>query len=286
MDIYEILEDFCLYALHVRGVSPTTIKRYKEKISFFIKSYEIVHPDQITEKMVFDFFFNGRAKRKWTQATFKTYYMTLLVFFRWCVKGGHLRHNYIKDIEIPKGRKKLPKRLTLQESEKLLEVSYNYPYTQKYLRYRNHALFSAFLFLGLRKTELLNLTLADVDMENKTVFVVGKGGKERIIPICNQLMHSLARYLEARKKASKTCDAFFTSSNRDQGLSDTGLKRTIARMRKATGIYFKTHELRHTFATLMNQGGCGIYDLSQLMGHSDIRTTTIYTHASAEHLKK
>ena len=286
MDITELLEDFCLHAKHIRGVSDTTIKRYKEKVNFFKKANEINYPEQISDKMVFDFFLKGRMDRGWTRETFKTYYMSLLVFFRWCVQKGYLKCNYIEGLEIPKGKKSIPKRLTKQEASKLLEASYHYPYTQKYLRDRNHAMFATFLFLGLRKNELLKLKLTDVDIENKSVFIKGKGDKDRIVPISSTLMYSLSRYLKARTKAGKTCPEFFTSSNRNQGLTESGLKRTIAKMRKVTGIYFKTHELRHTFATLMHEGGCDIYDLAQFMGHSDIKTTTIYMSASPEHLRR
>jgi len=163
---------------------------------------------------------------------------------------------------------------------------HNYPYGYTFLRCRNHAIFSTFIFAGLRKQELLTLKFTDIDIENLTIFVrQGKGKKDRIIPMTYTLAQSLKRYLEYRKKLNKTCPEFFTSLNRNQGFTDTGLKRLVEQIRKASGVTFTVHKLRHTFATLMLEGGCDIYSLSKMMGHSDIKTTTIYLYASAEHLR-
>ena len=169
---------------------------------------------------------------------------------------------------------------------KLLEIVYNYPYDYKFLRYRNHAIFSMFMFAGLRKTELLNLKFTDVDITNLSIFVnQGKGNKDRIIPMSYTLAESLKRYLVERTRLGKTCINFFASLNRNCGFTEIGLTRLIIKMRLASGIVFTAHKLRHTFATLMLEGGCDIYSLSKMMGHSDIKTTTIYLSASAEHLR-
>jgi site-specific recombinase XerD len=269
----------------MRGVSHATTKRYQENISNFMNSTNISHIEEINKKLIYQFFLNGRVQKNWKSQTFRTYYMSLLVFFRWCVKHNHLEDNYVTYIQLPKQDKSLPKKLSQQEASRLLELCFNYPYTQKYVRYRNYALFSMFLYAGLRKNELLNLKLSDVDIENQTVFVKGKGNKERIIPMNSKLTYALEQYLQKRKAQKKTCPEFFTSSNRNLGFTESGLKRLVLLMRKELGVDFKVHELRHTFATLMLEGGCDIYSLSKMMGHSDIKTTTIYLSATAEHLR-
>src|SRR3989339_696343 len=160
------------------------------------------------------------------------------------------------------------------------------PYPYKFLRHRNHAIFSMFIFAGLRKQELLSLRYADVDLENRSLFVrQGKGAKDRVIPICATLADSLKRYLGERQRLSKTCPEFFASLNHNIGFTNTGMKRLISKMNIASGIHFSAHKLRHTLATLMLEGGCDIYSLSKMMGHSDIKTTTIYLAATAEHLR-
>ena len=181
--------------------------------------------------------------------------MTLVVFFRWCVKHNHLDINYVESIQLPKLEKALPKCLKKEDAYRLLEIVYNYPYTQKYLRYRNHAIFSTFLYTGLKKNELLKLTLADVDLENLTIFVrQGKENKDRIVPMSFTLAQTLKRYLMERKKARKTCPEFFTASNRNRGLTESGLKNLTEMLKKNTSISFTIHRLRYTFATLMLRG--------------------------------
>jgi len=257
----------------------------------FIKYYQKVtgidEISDITKNNVKEFLMQGRIKKNWKASSFITAHKSLFVFFQWCVKNNYLENNVLEDIELPKLNKSIPPKLTQQEAMKLLEVTYNLPYKYQYLRYRNHALLATFIFTGLRKAEVLNLKYTDVDLENRTVFVNhGKGGKDRIIPINFTLIEILGRYLKERKRLKKTCPEFFTSLNRNQGFTSSGLKRALTRIKKESGINFGTHKLRHTFATLMLEGGCDIYSLSKMMGHSDIKTTTIYLSASAEHLRQ
>jgi site-specific recombinase XerD len=113
----------------------------------------------------------------------------------------------------------------------------------------------------------------------------GKGAKDRMVPISLTLVESLNRYRDERKRLNKNCPEFFTALSRNTGLTDDGLKHLVKNMRTISGMRFTVHKLRHTFATLMLEGGCDIYSLSKMMGHSDIKTTTIYLYASAEHLK-
>jgi site-specific recombinase XerD len=103
--------------------------------------------------------------------------------------------------------------------------------------------------------------------------------------MCYQLAENLKKYLTERTRLNKTCPEFFASLNRNKGFTDIGLKRLTDGIRRAAGIQFTIHKLRHTFATLMLEGGCDIFSLSKMMGHSDIKTTTIYLAASAEHLR-
>lgn len=286
MDIPILCEKFCDYSVSIRGYSPETIRRYKYVIGCFCRFTGINNLSQVTDENVRGLFYYGRTERKWSVNTFIVYHKSLLVFFRWCVKQGYMEKNPITEIEVPKLEKKLPTKLSKQNALRLLEVVYNYPYEYKFLRYRNHAIFAMFIFAGLRKQELLNLKFTDVDIENLTIFVrQGKGKKDRIIPMSYTLAQSLKKYIEERKRLNKTCPEFFASLNRNGGFTVNGLKKLVTIVTTSTGIKFSVHKLRHTFATLMLEGGCDIYSLSKMMGHSDIKTTTIYLAASAEHLK-
>ncbi len=286
MDIKILAQRFYDYAVFMKGYSKETVKRYKSVISYFCKYTKVSSIEEVTEDTIRNLFIHGRTERGWRASTFMSHHTTLTVFFRWCQNQKYIKQNFLDDIEKPKIDKSLPVRLTKQDSLRLLEVVYNYPYDYKYLRYRNHAIFSMFIFAGLRRNELLNLKYTDVDIENLSIFIrKGKGSKDRIVPMSFTLSQSLSRYVKERDRLKKTCPEFFASLNRNMGMTNSGLKNLIAILRKLTKIRFSAHKLRHTFATLMLEGGCDIYSLSKMMGHSDIKTTTIYLGASAEHLR-
>lgn len=286
MDIELLARRFYDYSRHMRGYSSETILRYRRIIEFYCRFAGLKNIEDVTNVSLRELFVNGRMQRNWRPRTFIVYYHSLTVFFKWCVANGYLAANPIIGIELPKVEKRLPTKLNKQDALKLLEVIYNYPYDCPFLRYRNHAMFSMFVFAGLRKSELLKLKFTDVDVTNLTIFVnQGKGSKDRIVPMSFTLAQTLKRYLEERKRLGKTCPEFFASVNQNRGFTNDGLKHLVVALRKATGLKFSIHKLRHTFATLMLEGGCDIYSLSRMMGHSDISTTTIYLSASAEHLR-
>lgn len=286
MEIQTLLEEFCEYSFAIRGHSKNTTHRYKCNMRSFCSFAGVTRLEQITPSVVRNFLYTGRTQRDWSVHTFLAYQTTLKVFFRWCRSLGYSKNDPAADIEKPKIPQTLPKGIAMRDAMRLLEIVYNYPYDYSFLRYRNHAIFSTFIFAGLRKSELLSLRLTDIDLENGTIFIrKGKGGKDRMVPICSALTQTLKRYLVERKRLNKTCPELFASLNKNSGYTDSGLKRLVVKMSSATGITFSLHGLRHTFATLMIEGGCDIYSLSKMMGHSDIKTTTIYLSASSEHLR-
>ena len=286
MDIKMLAERFYNHSLQIRGFSKSTVKRYKSILDPYCEYSNISEIEQVSEKNIRQMFFYGRTERKWCSGTFICNYKALKVFFDWCIKEDYIKDNPMKCLELPRLEKRLPEKLTKQEASKLLEVVFNYPYDYKYLRYRNYAIFSLFLFAGLRRGELLKLKLTNVDIENLTIFISqGKGSKDRMIPMNFTLAETLKRYLVERKRLNKTCPEFFCSLNRNMGYTNEGLRRLVKQIKEASGINFACHKLRHTFATLLLESGADIYSISKMMGHSDIKTTTIYLAASVDHLR-
>lgn len=287
MTIRLIAQKYFDYAHYMKNYSPKTIKGYRHTINYFCTFAKVTEIEQVTAEQVRNMFYHGRTELGWTSGSFICYHKILTVFFRYCVKEGYMESNPVDGIEVPKLERKLPTKLTKQDAMKILEVVDNYPYGHNFLRYRNYAIFATFLYTGIRKNELLNLKYTDVDIENLSLFVrQGKGNKDRILPINYRLAEALQKYVEVRKKAYRTCPEFFASYTYDKGYTESGLKRLVIRIVKASGIQFGVHKLRHTFATLMLEGGCDIFSLSKMMGHSDIKTTTIYLAASAQHLRE
>ncbi len=286
MEINKLINEFCEYSTFIKGFSPCTIKRYRYCVDYYARSCGITQIEEVTELNIKQFFLNGRMVRKWSANSFITILKSLVVFFRWCEKEKHMIGNPAVDMEIPKLEKRLPPKLTRQEASKLIEIAYNYPYQIKFAKHRNRAIMSVFLMAGLRKRELLNLKYTDVDIENRSVFVrLGKGNKDRVVPICDRLADTLGKYLLERQKAGKTCPELFTALNTNTGFTSDGLRRMMTTLTKVLGKNFGVHKLRHTFATQMIEGGCDIFSLSKMMGHSDIKTTTIYLAATSEHLR-
>lgn len=286
MHLLNLMERFCEDASYMKGYTAATLQRYRSGIRLFCKLTGLSDTEAVTPEVVRTFFFEGRSQRHWSASTFITYRKSLLVFFRWCVKEHYLSANPVLDIEKPRLEKKIPPKLSREESERLLELIDNYPWGSPFLRHRNHAIFATFLMAGLRKRELLNLKFADVEVQNSTICVrQGKGRKDRMVPVCQRLADILQRYLVERQRMQKTCPEFFASLTHSDGLTESGFKHLLELVIKAFGKKFGAHKLRHTFATLMLEGGCDIFSLSQMMGHTDIKTTTIYLMATTQHLR-
>jgi site-specific recombinase XerD len=287
MTIQILSQKFSDYARYIKGYSPVTIKRYQQVVKYYCNFAKITEIDEVTPDNTRNLFYFGRTNLKWSVNTFILYHKSLNTFFNYCIKEGVMTINPIKDIEIPKREKRLPNKLTKQEAMRILEIVDNYPYLNNFLRFRNYAIFATFIMSGIRKNELLNLKYTDVDVENMSIFIrQGKGSKDRIVPINYRLAEALQKYIVVRKKAFKTCPEFFTSYTYDMGFTESGMKRLIEKIVITSDVKFTFHKLRHTFATLMLEGGCDIYSLSKMMGHSDIKTTTIYLAASVQHLRE
>ena len=286
MGILELTERFCEHSQFIKGMLPSTIRRYHTVLELFVRRSGVQRLEEAREEAVRNFFFEGCTRHDWSAQTFHSYHKTLMVFFKWCIKEGLCSDNPVAGIEVPRIAKSLPPKLTKQASLRVLEVVRNFPYSTSFHRVRNHAIFATFIYTGLRKQELLSLQLADVDIENLTLFVRrGKGAKDRIVPMTQNLAAILREYVAARERLGRTCPEFFVSHKHNMAMCESSLRRLINVIRAASAIPFTAHKLRHTFATLMLEGGCDIYSLSRMLGHSNITTTTIYLAASAEHLR-
>jgi len=167
MDMQILAEKFYDYSAFSRGYSKMTVRRYWAAINLYRNRAGIIKIEEICEENIRLSFFHGRTERDWKPTTYATLHVSLSVFFQWCIREGCLKHNPIEAIEVPKPDKRLPSHLTKQDALKLLDVILNYPYESHFLQYRTHAIFSTFIFAGLRKQELLNLRCVDVDTCNK-----------------------------------------------------------------------------------------------------------------------
>jgi len=286
LDFHQQFCDECVYSKNYR---PTTIKWYKEAINQFLRFYDnqIIDFHQITVEKVRNWFYTKRSRGEWTADTLLGRYKALKAFFKWCVANGYMKLNPIDLIQKPRLEQKLPKSISKQDAQTILEYSFDIPAKYRFTRYRNRAILAVLVYTGLRVGEMMSLKLSSVDMENRVITVIsGKGGKDRLVPISSKLHEYLAQYLKDSQRLKKASVYLFTTLKGDGPVTTSGIKKMIDPIKKGTGINFSPHKLRHTFATLMLEGGCDLFSLQKMLGHSDIKTTTIYLSTSVGMLQE
>ncbi|HAU39997.1 TPA: hypothetical protein DCW56_03635 [Candidatus Peregrinibacteria bacterium] len=289
MNIQSLHSRFCEECRLIKNNTPATIKWYKSTLRGYLnfeKSAQEI--TDCTTENIRAYLYYGRLERNWTPETFIYTRKGLKYFFKWCALRGYIGVNPVDQIEKPKLEKKLPKRITRQEALKLLDYSlHSRKWIYRFEKYRNTAVFAIMIFGGLRANEVLNLKMGEVDLENGVISVRnGKGGKDRLVPICSRLKEILKEYLKDRERLKKESVYFLTTLKGDGPYTYSGLKHVVEKLKKMSGVAFSCHRLRHTFATMMLEGGCDIFTLSKMLGHSDIKTTTIYLSASMTHMQE
>ena len=286
-EIWDLLQKYLQYARVIHNYSNWTVKGYQNTVRFFLRTTNISTPSEITKDLLESWFFHGRLERKWSPATFQSYHKYLNIFCGWLVSRGHMESNPTDEIDKPKLEHKLPRTLSKDQAKLVLDASFHMSYSYKFERYRNRAIIAIMVLAGLRRGEVINLMLSDIQLADRKIFInQGKGHKDRIIPINTHLHRILEEYLKDRKRLNKESLYFFVGAQGNSKISEKCLFRLIRRLRKFSKIDFSAHTLRHAFARLMLEGGCDIYTLSKIMGHSKITTTTIYLSCSNQQMSK
>ena len=197
-----------------------------------------------------------------------------------------LRSNPAKLIDLPKTSLKLPHVLSMAEIELLLEA----PDIRKPQGIRDAAMLEVLYAAGLRVSELINLKLQDINLEAGFVRVLGKGSKERIVPIGMHAKEKIDRYLKQARTLSlkQTSSPYLFIARAGKPMTRQGFWKLLRRHATKAGLTKKItpHSLRHSFASHLLEGGADLRAVQVMLGHVDISTTQIYTHVSREHLKK
>ena len=227
---------------------------------------------------------NGNAAKSRKLSALKSFYKYLTV------KRHIIEENPTADIDTPRRRSSLPKFLTLDESITLLEAIQND--TESKTIPRDYAMITLFLNCGMRLSELVGIDLNDIDPELRSLRVLGKGAKERIVYLndaCRSALTSYLRYRQATDETGLRTKALFLSS-RGQRISVKTVQWVVYKYLKAAGLEnrgFSVHKLRHTAATLMYQSGeVDVRVLKDILGHAQLNTTQIYTHVSDAHMEE
>ncbi|MBV2208608.1 MAG: tyrosine recombinase XerC [Thermomonas sp.] len=200
--------------------------------------------------------------------------------FRWLLKEGALANNPCAGVRAPKAPRKLPQVLDVDEAVKLVELPTDAP-----LGLRDHALLELFYSSGLRVSEVCTLRWRDLDFEQSLVSVLGKGNKQRIVPVGS---HARRALLELRQSAHPASDAFVFPGRTDKPISSRAIQLRIKQLAFRQGVHKRIHPhlLRHSFASHMLESSGDLRGVQELLGHADISTTQIYTHLDFQHLAK
>ncbi len=208
---------------------------------------------------------------------------TLRTFFDFCIGEGHVEHNPARSVSAPKSGHKLPGVLDVDRACALVALEGEDP-----LSLRDRALLELAYSSGLRLFELRALDLGDVDLEEGIVRTVGKGRKERRVPVGSHACEAIRRWLPARKEiAGPKVEALFVSL-RGRRISPRSVQMRFSRrsLERGIGIDVHPHILRHSFATHLLESSGDLRAVQELLGHADISSTQIYTHLDFQHLAR
>lgn len=216
---------------------------------------------------------------------------TIRIFFAYLYDQKIIPDNPAIGLKTPKLGKRMPKYLSLEDSKKLLNVTYDENDENKE---RDYAIITLFLNCGLRLSELVGINISNIDFSENRLTVIGKGNKERTIYLNNACVHAIKGYMSVRptegvKNDFKASNKALFLSKRKERISNRTVQYIVDRELLKAGLdtsKYSTHKLRHTAATLMYQyGNVDIRALQELLGHESIATTEIYTHVSNEQVR-
>lgn len=272
------IEKFIRYLEIEKNYSAHTILNYRldlENFKNFLGDLALDKVDYLTLRR----YLAVLKEKNLTSRTVGRHLSTLRSFFKFLTREGYLKTNPILILSSPKQEKHLPLFLTEAEVTKLIEAVF--PKDERGLR--DKAILETFYSTGMRISELVGLTTQDIDFIGGIIKVMGKGKKERIVPIGEQALSAIRNYLERRKKETDTL--FLNKSAKP--ITTRGVRNIVNKYIRLSGIKqgVSPHTLRHSFATHLLNRGADLRSVQELLGHVNLSTTQIYTHLTTDRLK-
>ncbi len=284
-----LIDSFIDYLRATKTASQNTIKAYSEDLSQFL---EYLKQKKLSEPILVNAthlhirgFLAYLQEKKISKRTAARKLSALRSFYKYLVVEGFVQENIAKSISTPKTSKKLPLFLYPGEIEVLLSAPKN-----DVLGIRDKAIMELLYATGMRVGELVSLKTSDINFGSNYIIVFGKGSKERVVFFGQKAEESLEKYLkESRPFLTKdiNCDSLFLNKN-GTAISARSIRRIIDKYVKIATLNSEVspHTLRHTFATHMLNNGADLKTVQELLGHSSLSTTQIYTHVTKERLKE
>ena len=279
------IESFLKYLTQERRYSKKTVEAYQEDLKTYYHfldekkiSYQKITNDEIRR------FLKYLNSKKYSKNTISRLLSTLRHYYNYLITQKIVFKNPFKVIRNPKKDKRMPNFLQYDELEKIIN---SIELTDEF-NIRNRLIIELLYATGLRVSELSNLKIADFNFKTKEIRVIGKGSKERIVFFGEYANEVLLLYLkEARPKLSKESNEYLLLNKNGTKLSTRGIELVIEKVIKELSIkhHISPHTLRHTFATDLLNNGADLKSVQELLGHSSLSTTQIYTHLTNERLR-
>lgn len=283
----ELIEAFLNYLSVERGLSRNTIISYREDLNAYTNFLLKGHIDALSRTSRNDItnFMLSQKDRGLAANSVARRLAAIRMFYRFLVRERILKDDPSILIDSPKLWKKIPETLSVNEADALLGA----PNIRDKQGIRDRAILETLYATGMRVSEAVNLKLADVNLDIGFLRCIGKGKKERIIPLGGKAINSIKRYLESgRPKLLKNKEPEFLFLNRfGRRISRQSYWKIIKKYAKETRIKkpIRPHTLRHSFATHLLERGADLRSVQEMLGHSNISTTQIYTHINKDRLK-
>ena len=283
----EYINDFIDYLVLEKGLSVNTQESYRfDLVEFtnYLNKKKINNLKNIKENDLIDYLEYLKEEKKLASRSIERHLTTLRTLYKYLIKNEIVDNDITLNIDNLKLGRHLPDVLSVPEVDNLLDIKINSIYD-----IRTKAMLEIMYSSGLRVSELVNLELEDIDMYNDTILINGKGSKERIVPIGDYAKKYLKDYLDVRnqliKKKNGNPNKLFLN-NHGLPITRNGFNFLLNNILKDKGINKKVtpHTLRHSFATHMLDNGADLRSIQELLGHSDIVTTRIYTHISKKQI--
>jgi len=280
------INDFIQYIFKEKGYSSLTVLAYENDLkafeNFLGTQYGLANATEVTSEMVRSWIIqllddgnkNSTVNRKLS---------TLKSYFNYLVKKGEVKINPVKNIPSLKVPAKLPEFVRQNEMVRILESS---GVNEDFISLRDFLIVELLYVTGMRLAELLNLKEKDINFVNRTLKVLGKRNKERLIPFSSKQEEALKQYLKKKKETFENPAPYLIVTNRGEKAYDKLIYRVV---KKRLAPYTKgkksPHVLRHTFATHMLNNGADLNSIKELLGHANLSATQVYTHNTIEQLK-
>ena len=321
MTALPLTDAFSRYLTDERQFSPYTARCYgadlKQFVDFLVEHLQR-QPDEAAERAAYDrraagqkggdstltdaiceadtdlirSFLEHLDAHQYSAATLARKIATLRSFFKWAARNKFSNGNPMVAIRTPRQTKRLPKAITIEQVEQLLSA----PDEKDVLGTRDRAILQTLYSTGLRVSELVGLTFADVDFEQKVLRVKGKGNKDRLVPLGQRAMDTMGRYVERLRTDPRFASVLKGEADKTplfinkhgKRLSSRSVRRKLDKYLGLVGLdsSISPHTLRHTFATHLLDNGADLRSVQALLGHQSLSTTQVYTHLSGQRLRE